>query len=48
MEIKEAIKDFAKEIVDAIDEGRISYSSDLVDFTAEYLEEIQKDEMRDC
>lgn len=32
-----AIKDFAKAVVDGIDEGYISHSSDVVDFTADYL-----------
>lgn len=33
----EAIKDFAKAVIDGIDEGYILHSSDIVDFTADYL-----------
>ena len=33
----EAVKDFAKAVIDGIDEGYISHSSDIVDFTADYL-----------
>ena len=32
-----AVKDFAKAVIDGIDEGYISHSSDIVDFTADYL-----------
>lgn len=32
-----AIKDFAKAVIDGIDEGYILHSSDIVDFTADYL-----------
>lgn len=32
-----AIKDFAKAVIDGIDEGYISHSSDIVDFTTDYL-----------
>lgn len=39
---KIAIKDFAKKMIDAVDESTIVYSSDIVDFTAEYLEELRK------
>ena len=34
-----AIKDFAKAVIDGIDEGYISHSSDIVDFTNDYLRE---------
>lgn len=40
--VEKAIIDFAKEIIDGIDDGRISHSSDLVDFTAEYIERLEK------
>lgn len=43
--VEEAIKDFAKKIIDAIDEGRISHSSDIVDFTADYLEWVKENEV---
>ena len=33
----EAVKDFAKAVIDGIDEGYISHSSDIVDFTTDYL-----------
>ena len=33
----EAVKDFAKAVIDGIDEGYISHSSDIVDFTSDYL-----------
>ena len=33
----EAVKDFAKAVIDSIDEGYISHSSDIVDFTTDYL-----------
>ena len=33
----EAVKDFAKAVIDGIDEGYISHSSDIVDFTYNYL-----------
>ncbi len=36
-QIERAIKDFVKSLVDEIDEGRIAHSSDLVDYTADYL-----------
>ena len=32
-----AVKDFAKAVIDGIDEGYISHSSDIVDFTTVYL-----------
>ena len=32
-----AVKDFAKAVVDGIDEGYISHASDIVDFTHNYL-----------
>ena len=32
-----AVKDFAKAVIDGIDEGYISHSSDVVDFTNDYL-----------
>ena len=32
-----AIKDFAKAVIDGLDEGYISHSPDIVDFTADYL-----------
>lgn len=35
------IRDFAKKIIDAIGEGRISHSIDIVDFTAEYIEKME-------
>lgn len=35
------IRDFVKKIIDAIDEGRISHSIDIVDFTAEYIEKME-------
>ena len=34
---EEAIKDFAKAVIDGIDEGYISHSKDIVDFTHNYL-----------
>ena len=34
---EEAVKDFAKAVIDGIDEGYISHSSDVVDFTNDYL-----------
>ena len=33
----EAVREFAKAVIDGIDEGYISHSSDIVDFTADYL-----------
>ena len=33
----EAVKDFAKAVIDGIDEGYISHSSDIVDFTTDCL-----------
>ena len=33
----EAVKDFSKAVIDGIDEGYISHSSDIVDFTNDYL-----------
>ena len=33
----EAVREFSKAVVDGIDEGYISHSSDIVDFTADYL-----------
>lgn len=33
----EAVRDFAKAVIDGINEGYISHSSDIVDFTADYL-----------
>lgn len=41
-EIIKTIQSFAKEIIDGIDEGRISHSIDMVDFTAEYIERLKK------
>lgn len=41
-EIIKAIQNFAKEMIDGIDEGRISHSIDMVDFTAEYIERLEK------
>lgn len=32
-----AVKDFAKAVIDGINEGYISHSSDITDFTADYL-----------
>lgn len=32
-----AVKDFAKAVIGGIDEGYISHSSDIVDFTTDYL-----------
>ena len=34
---EEAVKDFAKAVIGGIDEGYISHSSDIIDFTADYL-----------
>ena len=33
----EAVRDFAKAVIGGIDEGYISHSSDIIDFTADYL-----------
>ena len=33
----EAVREFSKAVIDGIDEGYISHSSDIVDFTADYL-----------
>lgn len=33
----EAVREFSEAVVDGIDEGYISHSSDIVDFTADYL-----------
>ena len=33
----EAIREFSKAVIDGIDEGYISHSSDMVDFTHNYL-----------
>ena len=33
----EAVRGFSKAVIDGIDEGYISHSSDIVDFTADYL-----------
>lgn len=33
----EAIKEFSKAVIDGIDEGYISHSSDMIDFTQNYL-----------
>ncbi|MDO4495841.1 MAG: hypothetical protein Q4B62_08660 [Clostridiaceae bacterium] len=35
----EAVRDFAKAVIGGIDEGYISHSSDIIDFTADYLRE---------
>lgn len=43
--VEEAIKDFAKEIINAIDEGTISHSSDIVDFTIDFLQELKGNEL---
>lgn len=43
-QIERAIKDFAKSLVDEIDEGRIANSFDLDDYTADYLNELAKRE----
>lgn len=40
--VEEVVKDFAKKMVDAVDEGLISHSSDIVDFAVEYLEGLKK------
>lgn len=34
---EEAIREFSKAVIDGNDEGYISHSSDIVDFTADYL-----------
>lgn len=34
---EEAVKDFAKAVIDGIDEGYISHSTDIFDFTNDYL-----------
>lgn len=34
---EEAVRDFAKAVIDGINEGYISHSSDIVDFTDDYL-----------
>lgn len=39
-----AITDFAKKIIDEIDNGVICHSSDIVDVTADYLEEMARGE----
>lgn len=41
-QIERAIKDFAKSLVDEIDEGRIANSFDLDDYTADYLNEFSE------
>ena len=33
----EAVREFSKAVIDGIDEGYISHSSDIVDFTTDYL-----------
>lgn len=41
-QIERAIKDFTKSLVEEIDEGRIATSFDLVDYTADYLNEFRE------